>query len=410
MLHPNYNDIGKRFRQREQWTDDEPVRFPEHGADLFNIGFRSRNAHFLLGCGSYHCAVHNVTFPGEPAEPLPVDAEIVENLEFRYPLLRETGQVRKRDRVTIVLHGLNERSYGKYVPWAYHIWKRTGAPVVLFPMAFHINRVPSDWFRLVPESLARRKEVEGNDLVHRFNAIMSERLGDRPERFFWGALQTFWDVVDLARQIRAGRHPHFTPDARIDFLGYSAGGFVALALMLDDPEHLFSNSRAALFATSGAVRDLNLASPLIVDSAAETAMMKMYVRQLDQRFTPRMHHWIDHHSEARWLRTFCGMKPDRATLEVRMRQIAPRAIGIANSNDEVFPTGAMCNALQGVRRDTGVQVEELQLGIHENPFACPDLQQPERRLVLEMLDEQRYGAGFERFIDIVAGHLTGRLR
>jgi pimeloyl-ACP methyl ester carboxylesterase len=406
VTHPSYTDIGKRFRQREDWTDAEPVRFPEHGADLYNLEFRSKNAHFLLGRDSYRCAEHGIVFPGEPAEPLPVDAEIAENLTFRYPLLRESGPLVRRDRVTIILHGLNERSYGKYVPWAYHLWKQTGAPVILFPMAFHINRVPSDWFRLVPESLSRRKTVEGNDLVHRFNAIMSERLESRPERFFWGALQTFWDVVDLAREIRAGRHAHVAPDARIDLLGYSAGGFVALALMLDDPERIFSESRAALFATAGAVRDLNLASPLIVDTSAETAMMKMYVRQLDQRFTPRMHHWIDHHSEARWLRTFCGLRPDRATLEARMRAIAPRVAGIANANDEVFPTGAMCNALQGVRRDTGVHVEELQLGIHENPFACPDLQQPERRLVLEMLDEQRYGNGFERFIEIVARHLT----
>ncbi len=408
MVHPTYTEIGKRFRQREHWTDDEPVRFPEHGADLYNIQFHSRNAHFLLGCGEYQCAEHDVRFPGEPAELLPVDAEIQENLHFRYPLLRESGDIRKRDRLTIILHGLNERSYGKYVPWAYHLWKRTGAPVILFPMTFHINRVPSDWFRLVPESLARRKAIEGNDLVHRFNAIMSERLETRPERFFWGALQTFWDVVDLARQIRAGAHPHFEADARIDFLGYSAGGFVALALMLDDPARLFRDSRAALFATAGAVRDLNLASPLIVDMAAETAMMKMYVRQLDQRFTPRMHHWIDHHSEARWLRAFCGLRPDREMLETRMREIAPRMTGIANAADAVFPTGTMCNTLQGVRRDTGVRVEELQLGIHENPFACADLQQPERRLVLDVLDEARYGAGFGQFIDIIAGHLGDR--
>ncbi len=405
MVHPNYTEIGKRFRQRESWNDDEPVRFPEHGADLYNIAFTSRNAGFLLGCDAYHCRQHDIRFPGEPADPLPVDAEVPENLRFRYPLLRGSDAVRRYDRVTILFHGLNERSYGKYVPWAFHVWKRTGAPVILFPMAFHINRVPSDWFRLVPESVAHRKAVEGNDLVHRFNAIMSERLESRPERFFWGALQTFWDVVDLVRQIRAGDHPHVAPGARIDLLGYSAGGFVALALMLDDTEQLFSDSRAALFATAGAVRDLNLASPLIVDTAAETAMMKMYVRQLDQRFTPRMHHWIDHHSEARWLRTFCGLRPDRAMLEQRMREIAPRVTGIANAHDEVFPTGAMCNALQGVRRDTGVQVEELHLGIHENPFACPDLQQPERRLVLDVLDEERFGDGFERFIEIVVRHL-----
>ncbi len=405
MPHPNYTDIGKRFRQRDDWTDESPVSFPEHGADLYNIEYRSRNAHYLLGCDHYRCKEHGADFPGEPSDPLPMDSEIQENLHFRYPLLRSAGDRTRADRVTIIFHGLNERSYGKYVPWAFHVWKRTSAPVILFPMAFHINRVPADWFRLVPESFANRKALEGNDSVHRFNAIMSERLQSRPERFFWGALQTFWDIVDLVRTIRSGSHPHFAAHARIDFLGYSAGGFVALALMLDDPEGLFRESRTALFATCGTVRDLNLASPLIVDSMAETAMMNMYVRQLEKRFTPRMHHWIDHHSEARWLRTFCGLRPDRAMLESRLRELAPQIVGVANLNDEVFPTGAMCNALQGVRRDTGIPVEEMELGIHENPFACPNLQQPERRLILDVLDEARYGPSFERFIEIVAGHL-----
>ena len=62
--------------------------------------------------------------------------------------------------------------------------------------------------------------------------------------------------------------------------------------------------------------------------------------------------------------------------------------------------------LQGVRRNTGVAVEELELGIHENPFACADLHQPERRLILDVLDEARYGTSFERFIQIAAGHLA----
>jgi hypothetical protein len=93
-------------------------------------------------------------------------------------------------------------------------------------------------------------------------------------------------------------------------------------------------------------------------------------------------------------------------MESRLRQLAPRVLGIANRNDQVFPYGAMLNALQGVERNTGVRVELLDLGIHENSFGCPDYNQRDSRFVTVTLDESLYGRPYKRFIDLIVEHLS----
>ena len=65
----------------------------------------------------------------------------------------------------------------------------------------------------------------------------------------------------------------------------------------------------------------------------------------------------------------------------------------------MIPPGGVLNLLQGLHRDTGVRVEEMELGVHENPFSCPDYRQRDRKYVTEFLDLERYGPSFERFID-----------
>jgi pimeloyl-ACP methyl ester carboxylesterase len=406
VRHPDYHGILRSFRRTTDWSDERPLSFPDENADLFQLSFQSANAHFLCGLPAYRCDEHHLDFAGEPTEQEPSDADVVENLRFRYPLLRGRGDRRPLDRVLLLLHGLNEHSYTKYMPWAYHLWARTRAGVILFPMTFHINRVLPEWLTQQQGSLARRKAIPGNENVHRFNAGISERLGTMPERFFWGAMQTFWDLIDLVKQIRAGRHAHVAPDARIDVMGYSAGGFIALALLLEDHEQLFSGSRGVVFASCAALRDTALSSHAIIDLMAEVALSKLYVKYREKLSNPRLRHWIDVHSEGRWLRAFSGLRPDRSALEPRLREIAPRLLAIANTNDHVIPSGAMLNALTGEARDIDVRVVELALGIHENPFACPDYGVRERQLVLDFLDTQRYGDPFERFIDGIAAHLA----
>ena len=45
----------------------------------------------------------------------------------------------------IVFHGLNEKKWDKYLPWAYGLATQTGKAVVLFPIAFHMSRAPERW-------------------------------------------------------------------------------------------------------------------------------------------------------------------------------------------------------------------------------------------------------------------------
>jgi pimeloyl-ACP methyl ester carboxylesterase len=413
MQHINYHQISKSFRHKAEWIDAEPLSFANEGADLYNLSFTSANAGHLLGRSSYRCEAHGLEFDGEAVDGEIADHLIEENLQFRYPLVREvnSGQTRQRhDRVIILLHGLNERSFSKYLPWAYQLWAGAGTPVLLFPLTFHVNRVLPGWAKTQREIYERRSQLAGNEGAYRFNAVMSDRLTARPERFFWGAVQSYLDLVDLARTIRSGSHSHFTADACIDLFGFSAGGYLSLLLMLEDPEDLFNDSRGIVFASGVPTRDLNLLSPFILDLAAEVAMMRLYVKNVERLSNARMQHWFEAHGEGRWMKALSGLRTDRALLEDRLKQVSDRLLGITNLNDDVMPTGSMLNTLQGLNRDTGVEVAEFEMGVHESPFVCASHHEPPRRFITEFLDEERYGAVFEKFIERAVTHFSVKSR
>lgn len=406
MKHPNYRDIAQAIRGTTEWDDAVPLQFPAEGADVYNLAFRSRQAAHLLGHPSYRCEWHDCSFPGEPASDGPADCDIKDNLEFRYPLLRGHAEATRSKHLIILLHGLNERSYSKYVPWAFQLWRATGAAVALFPLSFHVNRVEPNWGRQIKQHTANRQQVSRNENVHAFNSVLSERLDARPERFFWGGLQSYGDVVDLVRQIRAGEHPSVDPAAQLDLLGYSAGGYLSLGLMLADEDGLFKDSRCVLFASGAALRSTHLSTRLIMDMACEISLMKLFVRFTARLASPRLAHWLGDHEEGRWFRALFGEEAERPRLEARLRELAPRLLAITNSNDDVIPAGAVFNTLQGLHRDTAVRVETLALGVHEHPFVCPDYQQRDRRFITEYLDEAVLGPGFQQFIDASAGLFT----
>lgn len=401
MEHPSYRHIAQAIRSTDEWSDSEPLVFEAEGADVYRLAFRSQQARHLLGHASYRCEAHASEFPAEPADDGVADFEVRENLEFRYPLLRShraPGAKQREHHVILLLHGLNERSYSKYVPWAYQLWKSTGAAVALFPLCFHVNRVHPNWAREISRAQSRRDEVPRNENVHAFNCVLSERLDARPERFFWGGLQSYFDVIDLARQIRADEHPHIAPDAKIDLLGYSAGGYLSLGLLLVDQDGLFSDSRCVVFESGAALKTTHLSSRLIMDLACEISLMKLYVRFTGRMASPRLQHWLFEHEEGRWFRALFGEESERPALEQRLKAIAPRLLAICNTNDDVIPASAVLNTMQGLHRDTGVRVETLALGVHEHPFVCPDYNQRDRRFITEYLDEAALGAGFEQFI------------
>lgn len=425
MKESDYNRIFNQFRHRkeEEWEVNELMEFGD--GDLYNLKYASNNTRYLLGHNSYMCDEHRdkdgkkLTFRPEPVTEQPSDPRIEANVNFRYPLLRERsslGALHRHDRVTIVLHGLNERLYDKYFRWAYPIWQGTAAPVVIFPLTFNINRVFRGWLNQIAKTLEWREKIPGNENTDLFNATISERLDSHPERFFWGGEQSYWDLIDFVRQIDKGDHPHFAPKARVDFLGYSSGGYLALVLLLDNHEELFNESRACLFASCVAIRNLSPSSPYVIDSMGETALRKLLVNNLDIKPGERMKHWLDEHPEGQWMRSFCGLKPDRTEREKGLKKISSRLLGIANTNDTVMPLDGMLNGLQGVRRDTGVRIEELDLGVHENPFgfqAYPDpkhfteheYRSEKHKFSKVFLNKELYDSEFNQFIEWIVKHL-----
>ena len=407
MHHPSYQRIAHAIRRRDEWSDESPLGFPEEHAELFFLAQESRHADVLLGRSEYRCAEHGCAFGPEPTEDTPADAEIPENRRFRYPLLRTArGSAGSRsDHLVLVLHGLNERSFTKYVPWAYQLWRATGAAVALYPLSFHIRRVAPQWGANLKSFLLLRQAVPGNENVHGFNAVISDRLGSHPERFFWGGLQSYREILDLLRAIREGRHPHLLPEAQIDLVGYSAGGYLALALLLIDQDGLLSRSRGVIFESGAALRDTRLSSRLIVDLAAETALMKHFVRHTDKYAGPRLRHWLSEHVEGRWFRALCGAPEQRRAMDERLKEVASRLLAVTNLNDQVIPPGGVLNLLQGLHRDTGVRVLEMDLGVHEHPFNCAGYEERDRRFVTEFLNLERYGPAFERFIDTASAML-----
>ncbi len=68
---------------------------------------------------------------------------ISENQSFSYPVF-VPGNVESK-KVILLLHGLNERSWLKYLVWAYYLAENTDSYVILFPISFHINRSPASW-------------------------------------------------------------------------------------------------------------------------------------------------------------------------------------------------------------------------------------------------------------------------
>ncbi|MGQ1891017.1 DUF6051 family protein [Thermophagus sp. OGC60D27] len=193
-----------------------------------------------------------------------------ENLYFRYPVFVPLKRV-ENGRAILLLHGLNERSWEKYLSWAYVLASETGVPVILFPLANHINRSPITWSlpRQMIKVVGVREKSYGKIRNSTFvNAALSERIDLAPGVFVSSGIQSIGDIVKLTQQIGAGNHPLFNKGTILDLFGYSIGAFVAEILLLSNPFHLYDNSRAFFFCGGATFDQMDGRSRTILDDRA----------------------------------------------------------------------------------------------------------------------------------------------
>ena len=313
---------------------------------------------------------------GGPPEPeafqgrLERDADVEENLDFPYRVLAPPGCTRGT-RGVVLLHGLNERRWEKYLTWGKALVDGLGVPVILFPIAFHMERSPALWSdpRAMRQlSRERLRLLPGLEASSFANAALSTRLHSHPERFLWAGLRTLRDLSRLSDLVRRGEEPLLDPEARLDLFAYSIGAFLAQVLLMADEGGRFTHSRLVSFC-GGCV--LSQTVPLareILDSAAAGALHRFFEElEAEKQRHPELARRLAEGPAGRAFESLVAPERYPAEREAALRRVGPRLSAIALGGDQVMPAGAVAATLAG----SGARFERLDPPYrydHANPF------------------------------------------
>jgi hypothetical protein len=380
---------------------------------IINRQFHSHGQDLLPGASQYACKIHGIKFPAEtdpeslwmPLIGLSVpDAAFETNSSFRYPLFKPVG-INKAKGCIILLHGLNERSWDKYLPWAVRLAEWTAQAVIIMPIAFHMNRAPVDWG--IPRQMKtisehRQKYFPSIAESSFANAAISTRLHHFPHRFFWSGIQTYQDILQLVQGIRGGHDPDIAEDAPINLFGYSIGGFLSEILCMANEDDLFSASKLVIFCGGPTFDRMYPASKYILDSEALVALYSFFIGHLENkcRDNPRLAHYFSYgHPSGIYFKTMLAHGKLKDVREKRFRELADQIIAIALQRDDVVRPWEVIHTLQGDDRKTPIRVHSLDFPYpysHINPF-------PIRRNI-----EAEVDAHFDQIFELAAAHFLSK--
>ena len=302
------------------------------------------------------------------------DEEIGQNKHFVYPVFMP--RERKGNRVIIMLHGLNERKWDKYLAWAHYLAEETGKPVILFPTSFHINRSLPDWLdphHLNARVIFRRQDLGLDPHLSTFvNLALSERLTETPERFFLSGLQTATDLQLLLSQLMAGTHPLFPKGTGSDFFAYSIGGLLAQVMLISNPGGLLTGSKVFLFCAGSLFSQMNGISRVIIDPAANERIQNYYKNELEEKIkTSGVFAGFFNDSQIGMaFRSMIAPDRFRKIREKVFRKQARQIFAVALKNDRVIPPSNIMSTLSGRNRiPENMEVYDFNYPYsHEMPF------------------------------------------
>lgn len=381
LIHDN---LKRAFSRVLYGNIEDEFLCPQLSVIMKKKGFVSAYAGLLPGAPSYCCKVHGETFDEEPADHPALDNHpaiaindynITSNISFPYYVMRNAEQTDTKG-VIFLFHGLNEKNWNKYLPWAYELTKNTGKAVIMFPIAFHMERAQNAWadFRLM-KTVAKERAMKVNNGQSSFvNAAISERLEADPQRIFWSGFQTYMDFIDLVQIIRSGQIEGVSRDAMIDFFSYSIGSILSLILVMANPSSEMSSSRMFIFCGGATLDRMYPISKYIMDMKACIAVQNYYEEQLNNNFEneKRLAHYLsDDHYEQSYFKTMLTYRHFRTWREERLSQICGRINAVALVKDEIVPPLEVLNTLKGGFRDIDTKVDVLDFDFpynHAAPF------------------------------------------
>lgn len=350
------------------------------------VNFESLSYKMLPGSGDYYCQSHQVALPDAPSFFTEVgtikdevhinDASVVENRSFAYQIVCPQG-MEKASKVVLLFHGLNEKDWNKYLPWAEAICKGTNSAVVLFPIAFHMQRAPKYWStKRNMYQLSEYRKQRFPYVVHSSlsNVAISMRLHAMPQRLIWSGLQTYYDVIQFIEQCKAGAHPYIAKDFTFDVFAFSIGGFLAQILKLSNYKNYFGNSKVCLFCSGVTFNRFSPVSKFILDSEANVALYSFLVEHFDKMLQKDkvLNHYINEdHLEGKVFHAMLDFQKMRLFREELFKKYEDQFYAITLKKDTVIPSFEVLNTLKGAFRDIAIKVEEIDFDreyIHENPF------------------------------------------
>jgi hypothetical protein len=367
--------------------EKDVIEIPGSAVRILNFTFTSDGCTDLPGSDEYFCLKHGEHF-GEDrrmhsdtkslhaSDALAMkDTNFTGNCTFRYSIF-VPGRSAGAPSAILLLHGLNERSWEKYLPWALRLVEDTGSAVVLFPLAFHMNRSPVEWanpklMRIVAD--ARLTDYPSITSASFANAAISSRLHTLPQRFFWTGLQTYSDILQLMRQIRRGLIPPIHPAASVQFFAYSIGAFLSEIVLMTDEDGLFAKSKMFIFCGGPTFDRMYPVSKYIMDSEALISLYAFYVEHLENEFKhdKRLAHYFLAHNSGRYFQAMLSNRKMKEDRETRLGEIGSRIAAVALQKDAVIQPSEVINTLNGDSRDIPIRVRVMDFDYnysHVNPF------------------------------------------
>ena len=346
--------------------------------------FESENCEILQGHPYLHCKEHQLEFCDEifhtalkhPEEGLDViDSEVNENKRFLIHIFVPKHQ-KSNTNAILLMHGFNEKSWDKYFPWAYQLAKQTHQCVVLFPIAFHMNRALPAWSdKRLMHVISRERQQEFPDLLASSfsNVAISARLQAKPQRLIWSGLQTYYDVVQFVRQCHEGFFPPIAPGTQFHFFTYSIGTFLAEIVKITNPQGYFTNAKLCAFCGGATFNRLTPVSKTIIDSEANLALYSYLIEHFESHLQheKRFHHFMEEHPEGQSFRMMLNFKYNRLKREALFQQYSKDIFAIILENDRVIPSYDVVSTLQGASHKipTKVTIADFDYAYtHETPF------------------------------------------
>lgn len=342
-----YNDLKSLFT-----NESKEISIPGSEIKIRNISFRSE--------------VPKSEFSNK------YDSLIPENQSFTYPVFIPANK--KSDKVILLLHGLNERSWVKYLVWAFYLAQFTDSYVILFPISFHINRSPSSWKdpRAMVNFMRDRNSSLGNiDMSSFANIALSNRLTEDPMRFFKSGYQTTVDICKLISGIRNGEHEIIPQTGKINIFAYSIGAFLAEIIIMGNPEDQFTDSKLFIFCGGSVFSNMQGSSKLIMDSLAFNRVYNFYLNDFEQTLSRKspLNDFFCTSQVGMVFRAMIDLGRLKKFRENIFKNLKGQIHSLSLLKDTVIPSKGVISTLRNSESDDTVDIWDFPYAyIHENPF------------------------------------------